>query len=66
MADNKKSVKIIAQNKKAYHDYFVDEKYEAGVELLAQRSKVFAQDVLILRSPIAISRTVRFLLSVCI
>ena len=33
MADNKSSVKIIAQNKKAYHDYFVDEKYEAGIEL---------------------------------
>ena len=29
MADKKKSDgKIIAQNKKAWHDYFVDEKYE--------------------------------------
>ena len=25
--------KIIAQNKKARHDYFVDETYEAGIEL---------------------------------
>ena len=25
--------KIIAQNKKAYHDYFVEETYEAGIEL---------------------------------
>ena len=25
--------KIIAQNKKAWHDYFVDEKYEAGIAL---------------------------------
>ena len=24
---------VIAQNKKAYHDYFVDEEYEAGLEL---------------------------------
>lgn len=24
---------LIAQNKKAYHDYFVDEEYEAGIEL---------------------------------
>ena len=39
MADNKKSVKIIAQNKKAYHDYFVDEKYEAGVELFGTEVK---------------------------
>ena len=27
------SVKIIAQNKKARFDYFVDEKYECGIEL---------------------------------
>ena len=33
------SVKIIAQNKKAYHDYFVDEKYEAGVELFGTEVK---------------------------
>ena len=39
MADNKSSVKIIAQNKKAYHDYFVDEKYEAGVELFGTEVK---------------------------
>lgn len=33
MAEKKKTQKIIAQNKKAWHDYFVDEKYEAGVVL---------------------------------
>jgi SsrA-binding protein len=38
MADNK-SVKIIAQNKKAYHDYFVEEKYEAGIELFGTEVK---------------------------
>lgn len=26
-------MKIIAQNKKAYHDYFIDETYEAGIVL---------------------------------
>ncbi|MGI5963937.1 MAG: SsrA-binding protein SmpB [Lawsonibacter sp.] len=30
MAD---SVKQVAKNSKAYHDYFVEEKYEAGIEL---------------------------------
>lgn len=30
MAD---SIKLIANNKKAYHDYFVDEKYETGLVL---------------------------------
>lgn len=38
MAD-KNSIKIIAQNKKAYHDYFVDERYEAGVELFGTEVK---------------------------
>ena len=36
---DKSSVKIIAQNKKAYHDYFVEEKYEAGVELFGTEVK---------------------------
>ena len=26
-------VKIVAQNKKAYHDYFIEDTYEAGIEL---------------------------------
>ena len=43
MADSKKQTKggskIIAQNKKAYHDYFVDEKYEAGIALYGTEVK---------------------------
>ena len=31
--------KIIAQNKKAWHDYFVDEKYEAGIALFGTEVK---------------------------
>lgn len=34
-----KSVKVIAQNKKAYHDYFVVERYEAGIELFGTEVK---------------------------
>ena len=26
------SVKVVAKNSKAYHDYFIEEKYEAGIE----------------------------------
>lgn len=26
-------MKIVSQNKKAYHDYFIEETYEAGIEL---------------------------------
>ena len=36
---NKTDTKIISQNKKAYHDYFVDEKYEAGIELFGTEVK---------------------------
>ena len=32
-------IKIITQNKKAWHDYFVDEKYEAGIELYGTEVK---------------------------
>ena len=36
---NKVGTKIISQNKKAYHDYFVEEKYEAGIELCGTEVK---------------------------
>ena len=39
MADKKGGNKIIAQNKKAWHDYFVDEKYEAGIALFGTEVK---------------------------
>ena len=35
----KESFKLIANNKKAYHDYFIDEKYEAGIELFGTEVK---------------------------
>ena len=37
------NVKIIANNKKAYHDYFVEEKYEAGIELAGTEVKSLRQ-----------------------
>lgn len=39
MADKKTESKVIAQNKKAWHDYFVDEKYEAGIALFGTEVK---------------------------
>ena len=33
MAEKTKEYRIAAPNKKAYHDYFVDETYEAGIAL---------------------------------
>ena len=32
-------IKIVTQNKKAWHDYFIDEKYEAGIELYGTEVK---------------------------
>lgn len=33
MAKGKETQKLIANNKKAYHDFFIDETYEAGIAL---------------------------------
>ena len=35
----KDSFKLVANNKKAYHDYFIIEKYEAGIELFGTEVK---------------------------
>lgn len=39
----KSEIKIVSQNKKAYHDYFVEETYEAGVELFGTEVKSVRQ-----------------------
>ena len=39
MAEKNTGKKIIAQNKKAYHDYFVIETYEAGIALYGTEVK---------------------------
>ncbi|MDO4326457.1 MAG: SsrA-binding protein SmpB [bacterium] len=35
----KESVKLIANNKKAYHDYFIEDKYETGIALVGTEVK---------------------------
>ena len=35
----KESVKLIANNKKAFHDYFIEDKYEAGISLAGTEVK---------------------------
>ena len=39
----KRGIKIAAQNRKAYHDYFVEERYEAGIELAGTEVKSIRQ-----------------------
>ncbi|WP_408071070.1 SsrA-binding protein SmpB [Butyrivibrio sp. JL13D10] len=41
MADD--SIKLIANNKKAFHDYFIEEKYEAGISLAGTEVKSLRQ-----------------------
>ena len=36
---SKESIRLIANNKKAWHDYFIEEKYEAGIELAGTEVK---------------------------
>lgn len=36
---NKNGIQVIANNKKAYHDYFILDKYEAGIELYGTEIK---------------------------
>ncbi len=43
VADKKSTGKIIAQNKKAYHEYFVEERYEAGIALFGTEVKSIRQ-----------------------
>jgi len=39
MAEKKQSIKMIANNKKAYFDYFIEDKLETGIELFGTEVK---------------------------
>ncbi len=39
----KENVKLIANNKKAYHDYFIEDNYEAGISLAGTEVKSLRQ-----------------------
>ena len=36
---SKEAMKLVANNKKAYHDYFIEDKYEAGISLAGTEVK---------------------------
>lgn len=50
----KESVKTVANNRKAYHDYFIEEKYEAGIELSGTEVKSIRQGQVNLKDSYAI------------
>ena len=43
MSEKKSGIKLIANNKKAYYEYFIDEKFEAGIELFGTEIKSLRQ-----------------------
>ena len=43
MAKDKTSFKLIANNKKAYHEYFIEDKYETGIALFGTEIKSLRQ-----------------------
>ena len=51
---HQKGIKPIAQNKKAYHDYFVEDTYEAGIVLVGCEVKSIRQGQVNLRDSFAI------------
>lgn len=48
--------KIIARNKKAFHDYFIEDTYEAGIELVGSEVKSIRQGSINLKDSFAIIR----------
>ena len=40
---HQQGIKIVAQNRKAYHDYFVEDKYECGIALYGTEVKSIRQ-----------------------
>ena len=49
MADKKNNDRVIVENRKARHDYFVEETYEAGIELFGTEVKSIRQSTVNLK-----------------
>ena len=54
MAAKQPGNRIVAQNRKAYHDYFVEDKYEAGISLAGTEVKSIRQGTLNLKDSFCI------------
>lgn len=51
-----KGIKIIAKNSKAYHDYFIEEKYEVGIALAGTEVKSIRQGNINLKDSFCIAK----------
>ena len=52
----KSGIKIAAQNRKAHHDYFVEERFEAGIELFGTEVKSIRAGTLNLKDSYCIAK----------
>ena len=52
----KSGVKIAAQNRKAFHDYFVEDRYEAGIELFDTEVKSIRAGTLNLKDSFCVAK----------
>jgi SsrA-binding protein len=52
----KGGIKIAAQNRKAHHDYFVEDRYEAGIELFGTEVKSIRAGTLNLKDSFCIAK----------
>ena len=57
--------KIIALNRKARHDYFVEETYEAGIELFGTEVKSVRQGAVNLKDSYCMFEAAKFLSPAC-
>ena len=52
----KKGIKVMANNRKAFHDYFVEDRYEAGIELKGTEVKSVRAGTLNLKDSYVIAK----------
>ena len=52
----KKGIRVMANNRKAFHDYFVEDKYEAGIELKGTEVKSIRAGTLNLKDSYVIAK----------
>ena len=49
-----KGIKLIANNKKAFHDYFIEDTYETGIALAGTEVKSLRMGNAVSRSPLSV------------
>ena len=61
----KKGMKLIANNKKAFHDYFIEDTYEAGIALAGTEVNLCVWANAVSKSLLSAWRTEKFTFTEC-